>query len=193
MKKALTLLIAATFVVGVTSQAQANPISITPSTAACGTATCLALFGNENGQAQIDAAIDAVFPGLTSTEVYKQNVGGSEVGSAAAWYTTTFNADTTGGTVTWNGPGFISGNPLYFLVKDGNATPNWYLFDISNWAGGANGTKDTITFSGFFPNQGAISHVTIYGTTTNVPDGGSVAMLLGAALVGLAGLRRFVK
>lgn len=195
MKRVLTFLIAAAFVAGVTFQAEATPISVSPATAACGTATCLALTGNENGQAQIDAAIEAVFPGLTSKEVYKQNVGGSESGSAGSWYTTTFNslADASGGNIRWDGPGFISGTPIYFLVKDGNQTPNWYLFDISNWAVGGNGTKDTITFSNFFPNQGAISHVTIYGGTTTVPDGGSVAMLLGAALVGLAGFRRFVK
>lgn len=42
------------------------------------------------------------------------------------------------------------------------------------------------------PNEYGLSGWTVYNRTT-VPDGGSVAMLLGAALVGLAGLRRFVK
>jgi hypothetical protein len=46
--------------------------------------------------------------------------------------------------------------------------------------------------SNFWPNNGSISHVTIYGTTS-VPDGGSVVMMLGAALVGLAGMRRLLK
>jgi hypothetical protein len=83
------------------------------------------------------------------------------------------------------GPGFVSSNPVYVLVKDGNSTPAWYLYNISGWNG-----QDKIILQNFWPQRGAISNVSIYGTTTSVPDGGAIAMLLGAALLGLAGVGR---
>ena len=143
------------------------------------------LFGDDNSNAAIIAAIGVAFPGLT--EVYKQNVGGSEEGSAAGWYTTTFtDAAPHSGTVVHDlGDPIITGAQKYFLLKDGNASPNWLLFDISTWDG-----LDTIEFNDFFPTH-SISHVSIFaGGTPTVPDGGLTVALLGIALGGLAFLRR---
>jgi hypothetical protein len=60
------------------------------------------------------------------------------------------------------------------------------VFDISRW----NGTE-TIDLDDFWPNGGAISHVSIFTTrSTSVPEAGSTLALMGLALTGLGLLRR---
>ena len=116
---------------------------------------------------------------------------GEEEGSFAGSYTTTYSNtadDPEDATIEYDGGPSISGNPIYLLVKDGAAhDPVWYVFDISGW----NGT-DTIELTGFWPQQGAISHVSIYtgGGGTQVPDAGSTLALLGLALTSIGVLRR---
>jgi hypothetical protein len=170
-------------VLGTAFQAQA--LTISPSTVDCPSLepACLLATGNETSQAQIDVALALL--GVTN-EVYKQNVGGSEEGDAADWYTTTFSNANADALIEWDGPGFLTA-PIHLLVKDGNQTPAWYLFAISIWDG-----KSDIVLQNFWPGNGEISHISLYGGTTSVPDGGSVAMLLGMALMGLAGFRRML-
>jgi hypothetical protein len=193
MKNLALITLAWVATLGLTVAAKAD-VNITPTTAgACSTlfpaVTCsLAASGNQTSQSLIDAAITAAVGAVT--EIYKQNVGGSESGSVAGSYTTTFdNApnDPQDAKIVWDGAPdpFISSSPIYLLLKDGNQTPAWYLFKIENWNG-----KETINMTGFWPKQGAISHVSIYGGTTSVPDSGLTLMLLGGALVGLETLRR---
>ena len=161
----------------------ANALLITPSTGPCGSPTCLILTGNQTGQSQIDTVIAAELG--TSGEIYKQNVGGSESGSVAGSYTTSFfntPTDPSDATIVYNGGTVASATHL--LVKDGNQEPAWYLFRLS-W----NGTE-TITLDNFWPNQGAISHVTLYGgTTTRVPEPATMG-LFGAGLLAFGFLRR---
>ena len=165
----------------------AHALVITPSS---GTLNVSRWEGGQTAQPQIDAAIAPLLG--TSTEVYKQNVGGSEEGSLAGSYTTTFSnspADPADALID-----YISGpivNPTrYLLVKDGNQDPAWYLFNLSTL--GWNGTEDLV-LTGFWPQQGAISHVSLYGGPgTGVPDGGATVALLGLGLTVLAFARRML-
>jgi hypothetical protein len=135
--------------------------------------------GDQTSQSEIDAYLALNYPGLD--ELYKQNVGGTESGSLAGSYETTFSntaQDPSDALIEYVG-GPIA-EDAFLLVKDGNQTPAWYLFDLSAW----NGTDD-LELTGFWPDQGAISHVSLYGGTTTVPEPGTL-LLLGSGLFGLA-------
>lgn len=154
---------------------QAHALSITPS------GPGLVLTGNQTAQSQINVAISATI--LGSTELYKQDVGGAETGTLKDSYETEFLAtptDPSGAKITFTG-GLILGDPKFLLVKDGNQDPAWYLFNLNNYW---NGTE-TLELSNFWPLNGAISHVTLYGTSTPVPEPGTL-LLLGIGMFGLA-------
>lgn len=177
---------------------QAQALSITP-----GSSFLLAT-GTQTGQAQIDTAI-ALYLG-TATELYKQDVGGSESGSLAGSYATTFqpsDANPTGATITYTG-GQIVAPPSYLLVKDGNQIPAWYLFYLAGpphtgtnpatvsagWDG-----MEQLVLTGFWEGAtGSISHVALYGTPRRPPDFPApepgTMLLLGTGLLGLAGVSR---
>jgi hypothetical protein len=109
--------------------------------------------------------------------LYKDNVGGDESGAAASYYTTTYSNsanDPSEALITWDGPAIISCPACYLLVKGGATTPAQYLFNLGSWDG-----EDSITLKGFWPRQGAISHVTLFGAgTTVVPEPASLTLLL---------------
>lgn len=127
------------------------------------------------------------------TQLYKKEVdSGVEEGPYASYYDTTFYNSPTEpeeAEIKWVGSGtdpFISSDPLYLLVKDGNNDPIWYIFDLftNRWDG-----KDTIYLDNFWPNNGGISHVTIFGNPTPVPEPATM-VLFGTGLIGLAGIGR---
>lgn len=116
--------------------------------------------------------------GATSISLlYKQDQGGGESGSNAGDYTTTFSntpTDPEDALIVHDGPGTIT-DAQWLEVKDGSADPSTYLFDISGW----DGVMDII-IENFWPAQGAISHVSIWGgdTPTSMPEPGTLGMLM---------------
>jgi hypothetical protein len=196
MKTIFKVLAASILALGISAPAQAlilSPSSPNPP---------LVDSGNQNDTNDILEYLNDNY--TLGTLLYKAEVGDDdapetvEEGPAQGSYTTVFDnepLDPEDATITWDGPGVIT-DPTYLLVKDGNQVPAWYLFDISSWDG-----KETIYLTGFWPDEGAISHISIFGNEFDpdpdpdpdpTPDGGSVAMLLGMSLMGLAGIRRMI-
>ncbi len=154
------------------------------------------LSGNETSQDEIDSAIESSIIG--AIELYKSDFGGSESGLFASSYETVFsnfedsnnNEDPSDATITWMGPNIV-GDPKYLLVKDGNAKPAWYLFNLTSGSNNAlawNGTDNLELVNFWFDGRGSISHVTLYGATA-VPEPATL-ILLGLGLLGIAGIRR---
>jgi hypothetical protein len=142
--------------------------------------------GNDPSQAVIDGIIDPLLG--SSAELYKQDAGViGDSGTLAGSYETVFNGDLSGGTIEYVG-GDIVGPTAYLLVKDGNQEPAWYFYNMTadpiNWDG-----METIVLSNFWPENGSISHVTLYGNSTSVPEAGTL-LLFGSGLIGLVGYRR---
>jgi len=173
---------------GASPVAHALPISLTPSSPSVAS-------GSDTSQAAINGKISAWVGQLDI--LYKAVQGGSpsEEGSFMGSYSTQYGIPLpkASATITYDGAPdpYINTNPVYLLIKGGNVNLpllEWYLFDISGWNG-----METIQLSNFYGgNQGKISHISIYGgeSTTNVPDGGSTAVLLGVSLLGLSFVAR---
>jgi len=177
---AVTLLMAF-IMAGMVSSANAGPVYIdlfTPTVAS----------GEETSQAEI---ITIILPLISpAVELYKDEEG-LEFGMLAGSYETTYTymPDPEEAAIKYTG-GTIVGPTAYLLAKDGLAndmnpdTHAWYLYNLT--ALGWTGVED-ITITGLWPDQGAFSHVTLYGTPVPIP---AAAWLLGSGMLGLLGIRR---
>ena len=196
VKGLLTVLCAMIMVLGITTSAVAY--SITPAEAdwnwleqtAPPTITPVELTYNNP-----DAGDIAVIVGYTGdinlfVELYKQDVGLMyDVGPYAESYNASFDPpddpeDAIIAHVAGKPVIGTMGSPLYLLVKDGNHDPIWYLFDVSDW-----NRTENIVMTSFWPNGGAISHVSLYAPVPIPP----AAWLLGSGLIGLVAVRRRFK
>lgn len=131
-----------------------------------------------------DIATIVGFTGTSLTELYKQDLGLSDVGPLKDGISVTFDppSDPSDAEIIFN-PNFNFSNYSidYLLVKDGiKNNPVWYIFDLKDWNG------EDISLDGFWPDQGAISHVALYGQVP-IP---AAAWLLGSGLLGMVVIRR---
>lgn len=132
--------------------------------------------------------------------LYKHNIGGGEEGNVGLFSFSAVTANAGGGDdllLTWTGgaanacAGYAS---CWLVVKDGNANPGRYGYNLStqtSWNGNGN-----IQLLNFWPAQGSISHVALFGVGTctsncfnETPEPSTVA-LVGLALLGAGAARR---
>jgi hypothetical protein len=182
MKRLLLLFVVMVMVIGLSAQAHAD--MLIPSLAGWTT--------NDNSNPSADDIEALVGTSTDLTMLYKAEFDPfKEEGSFWDSYHTTFSnsgSDPQDALIEYiSGPSIVCPE-CYLTVKDGNHTPALYAFDISSW----NGTAD-IALQGFWPGQGAISNVTIWGDSTSQVPEPSTLLLLGGGLVGLGFVRRRFK
>lgn len=153
------------------------------------TAANAAFFWSQNGNIDENDVETLTGSLLQLTEQYKQNQGGNEEKLFAPSYSTTFPQNLKGATITYDGSPdpIITGSEIWALAKDG--AHGHYLWNISGWDG-----MEQIVMSGLWPNQGTVSHVSIFsgGDAVRTPEGGSTVALLGLGLALLAFARRLL-
>ena len=179
------LLFAGLALLGIASAANAT-IVITP----LNTIPGLPGMGPDNCE---PGCVDTIFNTSGLSLLYKSDSGrslvGADSGPYAGSYTTWFYNDI-------GDPGdallfYIGGSQIdcpscYLAIKDGNQTPAYYFYNLSAWNG-----SETLSLEDFWPGNGAISHISIWGrsTPTSVPEPSTMA-LLGLGLLAIAFTQR---
>lgn len=142
------------------------------------------LYGPSNCE---PSCVETTFSTSNLDLLYKASPSDAEEGSFAGSYATQFldtPTDPSGALITYTGGSSIVCGECYLAIKDGRQTPGYYFYDLSSW----NGTE-SISLSNFWPEQGAISHVSIWGKTASVPEPATMG-LFGLGLMGVAAMRR---
>ena len=173
---------------------QAHALTITPDTLQQWTTSGnTALFAD-------DVESLTVYAGELASAYKVESDGGAEEGPGMDYYSTVFDLtsnDPSKATITWGGGLWIDCPDCFLVVKDGNANPSTYIFNLGNWDG-----QEMITLTGFWEGtQGAISYVEIFTSTyedggppSMVPEAETYAMMLaGLGLVGFAARRKRAK
>ena len=182
--------------------AQAHAIMISPSTGTLGTDR---FETSSNSNLSSLSAINTAFgTSFTSASLqYKFNTGnpGTEEGTLSGSYEADNVAggvgDESGLDINYSGSGniVVCATECFVIVKDGNNTPAQYLFILSTAAIGIWNGTDELEFSGFWPSNGAISNVALWGGSGSPPPPDQLVpapaplALLGLGLLGL-GIRR---
>ena len=175
-------------VMGMFQVANANTITVTPYS---GVLNSSRWEGKETSQNEIDQRVKEI-TGYTEF-LYKADEGsGEESGVLKDSYETSFDPadDPQDALVAYvTGKDYV-GSTAYGLVKDGNQDTAWYLFNLTKL--GWNGTEE-LFFKDFWPYNGAISHVALYGRREPgipSPDGAFTAALMVMSMLGLGFLAR---
>lgn len=180
----LVLKISSFFLAAAFAASSYATIVLTPDDCTAGTCWTLDQTSNPN-LADVESATGA--SGLSL--LYKSDQGGSDSGSLADSYETTFSntsSDPEDALIEWVYGETIADcdtSGCYLSIKDGNHEPGVYIFDISGW----DGMMD-IDLNGFWPNGGAISNVAIWGGGISVPAPGTLG-LFGLGLILAAAAR----
>jgi hypothetical protein len=160
----------------------ANALALTPGTP--GVLSFGAAYGPSNCE---PGCVETVFSVSDLDLLYKADLGLADEGLFATSYTTTYldiPSDPSGATLSHvaNTPAITCGG-CYLAIKDGKHSPGYYFYDLSAWDG-----LETITLSNFWPGQGAISHISIWGTPgASVPEPATLGLFgLGLLVTGLA-------
>ena len=206
MKHTLKILIGLALAV-IGSQAQAVPIDITVTGSLtttidgvlCSTVTNPACWEGSSPTNPKAGDISSLVGVADLVSLYKADVGVPvvEEGPFTSSYKTTFSntsTDPEDALIEYISGDSISCPECFLLVKDGAAhTPIWYVFDIGSWDG-----LGDIIITDFWPtlpdgtSGGAISHVEIFGNSSNVPEPGMIG-LLAIGLIGVVVARRRMK
>jgi hypothetical protein len=204
LKHVQTLFSASAFAMAMGMSSQAYALVITPATSGVisgSTITTPTTSANCEPDCIYDAFNLTNAAGATDDLIlyYKADVGDeanpatTESGTFATSYATTFAntaLDPADALIDYISGSVIDCPECYLAIKDGNNNPTHYFYDLAGW----NGTDD-ISVEGFWPNSGAISHVSIWGRTDGgtppfqVPEPGAL-FLMGAGLLGLGMARR---
>jgi hypothetical protein len=166
---------------------QAQALLLTPSTAG----VLPGAYGPTNCE---PGCIETVFSEDGLALLYKADVGEvvTEEGTFAASYRTTFlntAMDPSGADISYVGGPVIGCGDCYLAIKDGSQNPGYYFYDLLGWSG-----TETLELRNFWPSNGAISHVSIWGRSTAVPEPGVLSLLgAGIALIGLRSRRKLLR
>lgn len=162
MKKKLSALVACLTLVVLASSSAMGGILLTPSDA----------IDHGDQTVQINGYLNSFYDSLATREIYRSDVWGpglgSDSGDAGDLYDTFYSNVAKDAVITWNG-GLTIIDATHLLVKGGQQI-GWLLFEIGDWNG-----QHSITLKGFSPS---ISHISIYGQLSAVPEPTSIGLFL---------------